>query len=855
MPATATDRLYGLSTSLAIKPACRVATTAPITLSGLQTVNGVTLVADDRVLVKDQANSADNGIYIANTSAWSRAPDFDGARDAVDGTIVTITSTDDADYFYKLSATNPVVIGTSALTFVLASVDGVRAALTRLWVTPTDAPWQAKFDGVADDLAAVQACVDWAAANGRRVLLPSGTAMLSAELKLPSNSYLCGAGAKKTLLKLMTTAAMDQNVITNASNDRTEANAGNADIHIEHLGVDGSRTDRYGSASGTFSVASTGGCGIGFSNVQNGYIGHCYSKNLVKHAFDIGATTYGNGSPTYYPPGPSRHIRIEYVESENFGDDGVTTHFSGDIEIRGVYSHDSGNTYATGNSNGVEIDDGSYDVSVIGGYSLRCTKGLQIKGHSTAPAATRVHVFGFTAEACNRNFELRHQGFETSGGAISASAFDVELIACTSINPQRRSNTPLLPRALNVRAYSGVLINGFTCIGYDALATPPANGNEDDEGGIDYATTSLIIFSNNSRNIVLKSTRFLGITGATALIYFSNSGLRNITVEDVRAWECAGYVIRLGGDVANVIIDGVDARTTVLPAPAAVIKTSQQPSTLGFTVRGISHSGYTLAMESGGANTAWPTVPEIAWGQMRRYSFGEPVSVMDRDSSGHVQLWRRLGIAYLGVHTTSVNQRIGALAGSNLMLSTSTGDESTTLVDRWQLNAATGSYEPVTDNSVSFGRASNRPTQLFAVTATIGTSDAREKADRDGVDLAGPDVSAMTDAEIAAARELSSVIGIYKWRDAVAEKGAGARLHVGVTVQKVMAIMASHGLDPMRYGFVCYDEWDEQFEVVEDGSVVQIHRPAGNRYSLRGEELLMFIARGFDARLAALEAA
>jgi hypothetical protein len=50
-----------------------------ITLSGLQTVDGVALAAGDRVLVRGQSTSAENGIYLAGAGAWSRAPDADTA--------------------------------------------------------------------------------------------------------------------------------------------------------------------------------------------------------------------------------------------------------------------------------------------------------------------------------------------------------------------------------------------------------------------------------------------------------------------------------------------------------------------------------------------------------------------------------------------------------------------------------------------------------------------------------------------------------------------------------------------------------------------------------------------------------
>lgn len=85
------DRRRGLSSGVAFKPPCRLATTANITLTGLQSIDGVVTVADDRVLVKDQTVGANNGIYTADTGPWVRAPDLNSSRDFVDGTLVLVT--------------------------------------------------------------------------------------------------------------------------------------------------------------------------------------------------------------------------------------------------------------------------------------------------------------------------------------------------------------------------------------------------------------------------------------------------------------------------------------------------------------------------------------------------------------------------------------------------------------------------------------------------------------------------------------------------------------------------------------------------------------------------------------------
>jgi hypothetical protein len=111
-----------MTTSVAVKPPCRTVTTTAITLSGEQTVNGVAVVTGDRVLVKDQADTTENGIYVADTSAWSRAPDFDGSLDAVDGTLVLVHNASGLDQLWELTATNPVIIGSSALVFTQSSL-------------------------------------------------------------------------------------------------------------------------------------------------------------------------------------------------------------------------------------------------------------------------------------------------------------------------------------------------------------------------------------------------------------------------------------------------------------------------------------------------------------------------------------------------------------------------------------------------------------------------------------------------------------------------------------------------------------------------------------------------------------
>lgn len=124
---TVIDRRYSVAEGTAVKAPCRVATTANITLSGLLTVDSVTLVEHDRVLVKNQTTGSQNGIYEASSGNWLRSKDFDGAYDIVTGTRVFVTSgTVNASYEYAVSTTGDITIDSTSIVF--ASTGAASAA-------------------------------------------------------------------------------------------------------------------------------------------------------------------------------------------------------------------------------------------------------------------------------------------------------------------------------------------------------------------------------------------------------------------------------------------------------------------------------------------------------------------------------------------------------------------------------------------------------------------------------------------------------------------------------------------------------------------------------------------------------
>jgi len=107
------------------KPSVRAATTANITLSGAQTIDGVSVIAGDRVLVKDQTTGANNGIYVAAAGAWARASDADTSAEVTAGTYCFVTEgTSNGDKGFVLTTNDPITLGTTALVFAQFSGGG-----------------------------------------------------------------------------------------------------------------------------------------------------------------------------------------------------------------------------------------------------------------------------------------------------------------------------------------------------------------------------------------------------------------------------------------------------------------------------------------------------------------------------------------------------------------------------------------------------------------------------------------------------------------------------------------------------------------------------------------------------------
>lgn len=157
------------------------------------------------------------------------------------------------------------------------------------------------------------------------------------------------------------------------------------------------------------------------------------------------------------------------------------------------------------------------------------------------------------------------------------------------------------------------------------------------------------------------------------------------------------------------------------------------------------------------------------------------------------------------------------------------------------------SFFPYTNNAISLGRDGNRWSEVFAVQGSINVSDERLK----------DNIASIPDAVLDAWGEVGWCQ--FQMKDAVEQKGENARLHSGVIAQRIASVFEAHGLDASRYGLFCYDQWEDEFSLQDDGSYT-LATPAGDAYSVRYEEALCMEAAyqrrradRAEARIRALE--
>jgi hypothetical protein len=224
---------------LDVKASVRAATTAEITLSGEQTIDGVSVVAGNRVLVKNQGTGSENGIYVASASGWSRADDANSSAEVTAGMFTFVSEgTANSDSGWVLTTNDTITLGTTALVF--AQFSGAGQITAGAGLTKTGNTIDAV--GTADRITVNADSIDIASTYaGQNTIATVGTITTGTWQATDVGVAYGGTGASdaagaKTNLGFMTRVAANNTLLVPSSDIVTWAvthNLGTQDITVQ----------------------------------------------------------------------------------------------------------------------------------------------------------------------------------------------------------------------------------------------------------------------------------------------------------------------------------------------------------------------------------------------------------------------------------------------------------------------------------------------------------------------------------------------------------------------------------------------------------------------------------------------
>lgn len=390
---------------------------------------------------------------------------------------------------------------------------------------------------------------------------------------------------------------------------------------------------------------------------------------------------------------------------------------------------------------------------------------------------------------------------------------------------------------LNCYLFGDFSSGDITSIGYHFQdSTVGAYDGTVISGGNVEQTNTNIRFGNNARGISV-DTRFETPATGTARKLVYGTGTSGIKCR------IAGIDLVVVGDIAGGIVGFDNTRNSIEDANGNTRENGNTGSFIGLVSNPIKATGHVTELHRPNQNILdlmntqdtgtgsflrQPGRGSIAWGAYYRIYAPQHASRPGQFDCG----------PSMGVGNFNVTRGFG---GSVVFV----------------VNGDGTAARPGSDNLSSSGQASYRWTQVYATNTTINPSDARLKTEVKGI----------SDSEYKAGLQILKSLGGWKWLDKVEKEGDDARIHYGPTVQAVMKAFKDNGIDPFSRSLVCYDKWEDQYDTRlkkiaytdddgiehEDEFEEVLTKKAGDIYSLRKEELSMFLLAVNDIRMTKIE--
>lgn len=324
------DRLTGLVGYSGMKVPVALATTAAITLSGEQTIDGVAAVTGDRVLVKDQADQTENGIYVVDTGDWNRAADCDGPYDLVQGSVVYVNEGSTNTGFWYCTSADPITVDSSNITWARASsvlatvsayiqtlLDDTTAAAARTTLDASQLTSSRSEDTAPDLIADFVGSYDTSASSEKKIRLATllGLAAPPGQGVLLNGLVVTSVGSNALTIAIKGADGNDPSASNPVFVAFRSATLGTAGFTLRKITAALSMTVSSGStlghASGSachlfaYLIDNSGTVEVAVSNLPPDYPGTFANTRLISTTAEGGAGAADSATGIYSTPGRS----------------------------------------------------------------------------------------------------------------------------------------------------------------------------------------------------------------------------------------------------------------------------------------------------------------------------------------------------------------------------------------------------------------------------------------------------------------------------------------------------------------------------------------------------------------------
>ena len=410
-------------------------------------------------------------------------------------------------------------------------------------------------DGINDDTAAIQKALNQSQGKGR-INIPEGTFIVSETIIIPSNTHLSGEG-KDSVIKMKHDIGRDTTLMRTGERGIKKEN-----IVLENFTLDFNR-DRWG-ISGGETLKDTDG---GDQDNDQTTLSICFSEYVLvknvrcidgyKHNIDVCAPRYPeNNNGSTYDNEPSRYVTLQNCFTSGSGDDNITTHFSSDILIKGCRSIHPSGIRTEQNCNCFEIDDGSRNVTMINCTAIGGHKGLQIKGHSYAPAPYNVVVDDFKTYNNTTGIDIKHMDFDTGN---SPTARNVNLSNIVVAAPRDFTSeggvTELANRGIRISSYEDVkLVNVY-------VSDDTVDMADDFLASSTTRSRGIVRVMEGASNVMFKNLNIVGFAATSEGFWSSTSTKGPLIVDGFSSTNGPDKAFRITGagstgSISNYMISG-----------------------------------------------------------------------------------------------------------------------------------------------------------------------------------------------------------------------------------------------------------------------------------------------------------